>query len=266
MSTPFDGVGIWVWPAFWGGTDLTPAEAEAYAAAGVKWAAIKCSDGTTGDPGYPAQNGVARDAGLLPIPWCFIKPGGNETEQAQIAWQAAGSPAPGAIMLCDIESAINVGDFAIGMRNHGLQWACTTWGNPTPDHDGEPSIGQLADVGCIAFLPQAYYSDWQVTPQSAIQSSVTNYKDLNLGAFTKPLLPIVDGPDILAAAQVAVKLGCNGISGWRHGASGITPASFNGVAALFAPPPTPTPTPPPTPTVLAPGTYSLPSGAVITIS
>lgn len=240
MNTPFDGVGLWVFPAFWGGTDLTLAEAQAYAAQGVRWVAIKCSDGTTGDPDYSAQFDVAQQGGLLPIPWCYVEPGGNEAGQAETAWKAAGSPPSGAVMLCDIESAINVGVLGRALASYGLTWGTTTWGNPSPLHNGAPSIGQLADIGCAAFLPQAYYSAWQVSAQAAIQTAVSNYGGLGLGPYTRPLLPIVDGPAILTAAQACHAAGLNGISAFRHGANGITAASFAGVAALFGAAPTPT--------------------------
>lgn len=241
-TSPFDGVGLWVWPAFWGGQDLTLADAQAYAAAGVRWVAIKSSDGTTGNPDYPAQHNVASDAGLTVFPWAYVEPGGNEAGQAKVAWEAAGSPPSGFTMLCDIESAINVGAFGQAMGSYGMKWGCTTWGNPVPGHDGAPSIGQLADVGCVAFLPQAYYSAWQLSAQAAIQSSFANFGGLGLGPYTRPLVPLVDGPAILAAAQEAKALGANGISAWRYGANGITPTSFAGVADVFASSPPPTAT------------------------
>lgn len=233
--TPFDGVGLWIWPKFWGGNDLTEADAAAYKAAGVRWVAIKSSDGTEGNPEYPAQQQLASQAGLLVFPWAYIEPTpvGTEAAQVKVAWEAAGSPASGFTMWTDIEAAINVGAFGRAMASYGLRFGVTTWGNPSPAHNGAPSVGQLADVGCLAFGPQSYYSAWGVSAQAAIQTSVSNFGGLGLGPYTKPLLPLVDGPAILAAAQACKAAGLNGISAWRYGANGITPTSFAGVADVF---------------------------------
>ncbi len=236
--TPFDGVGLWIWGAFWGGNDLDGAAAAAYRAAGVRWVALKCSDGITGDPAYPAQARISLDSGLAVIPWCFVEPGGNEAAQVQVAWQAAGSPAAGSLMICDVESTVNVGVLGRALASHGFTWATSTWGNPQA-HPGAPSIGQLADMGCAAFLSQSYAVAWGVSAQSAIATSVAAYGGLGLGPYTKPILPTLDGPAILAAAQACKAAGLNGISAWRYGANGITPTSFAGVADLFAVTPSP---------------------------
>lgn len=233
--TPFDGVGLWVFPAFFGGTDLTPAEAQAYAAQGVQWVAIKCSDwanGPMGNPDYPAQAKIVADAGMRYLPWAFIESGGNEALQIETAWKAAGSPPSGAPMICDIESAVNVGIVGRTLASYGLVWACTTWADPQV-HPGAPSVGQLADIGCSAFMPQSYYSAMSISPAGAIQMAVTDYGSLGLGSFARPLLPLVDGPALLTAAQACKAAGLTGISAWRYGSNGITPAAFQGVGQVF---------------------------------
>ena len=75
---------------------------------------------------------------------------------------------------------------------------------------------------------------------------------------------------MLAFAQAAKAAGCQGVSAFRHGANGITAASFQGVAEVFSPPVTPPdPTPPdptPAPVQLTAGTvYLTPKGDRLTL-
>ena len=151
----------------------------------------------------------------------------------------------------------------------GLITALCSWGDPD-SHPNAPSIGLFNDIGVTAQLPQAYSGAWKVSAAQAIATAMGQYNAI------KPvpaICPVNDqGDNLLAFALAAKAAGCAGISAWRHGANGVSPASFAGVAEVFAPPaptPTPTPTPAPAPSeqVLVAGTpYQTPKGDTITIS
>lgn len=261
-SSPFAGVSVFVFPKFWGGEDLTPADAATLASLGVRVAFIKSSDGVTGNPDYPAQFNVAAAAGLIPIPWHYFEPSVGYTAQMTVAWKAAGSPKlPGWPLLLDIEAAVNVGSIPKAISASGgpaPTLAVTTWDDPAA-HPGAPSIGQLVDIGVESFVPQAYYQVQGGNVAVTVEQTLANYAALNLGELA--LIPAIDGPALEAGAVASADHGGAGICGWRYGANGITPASFAGAAAPFtpapapepppapepAPPPDPTPTPPPAP-------------------
>ena len=258
MTTPFDGVGIWVLGTRWGGTAITQAQAAAYKAAGVQWAAVKVSDGLTGGGAAVIQDMQACwDGGLAVIPWCFIEPtAGDAGPQMHVCFLASGSGQK--LAIADVE-AQPAGIAGLVTQFGGPSTAVTTWGNPVPAHDGQPSIGQLADIGVGAILPQAYAGAWGCTEAEAILDMLNSYKAANLSNLP-PLLPIGDTGNMLTFAQAAKDAGCNGVSAWRHGANGISPASFQGISAVF-PPPTPPAPPPPTPVQLQTGiVYLTPKG------
>ena len=264
MSTPFDGVGIWVLGTRWGGTAITQAEAAAYKAAGVQWAAVKVSDGTTGGGAAVIQDMQACwDGGLAVIPWCFIEPtAGDAGPQMKVCFLASGSGQK--LAIADVEAQPqNIAELVAQFG--GAQTAVTTWGNPVPTHDGQPSIGQLADIGVAAILPQAYAGAWGVTPAQAISQMVDSYGACGLGAKMPPLLPIGDTGEMVGFAQAAKAAGCQGVSAFRHGANGISPDSFQGVAEVFAPA-APPPDPTPAPVQLTAGTvYLTPKGDRLTL-
>ena len=266
MSTPFDGVGIWVLGARWGGTPITAAEAAAYKAAGVQWAAVKVSDGITGGGNAVIQDMQACwDGGLSVIPWTFIEPtAGDAGPQMHVCFLASGSGQK--LAIADVEAQpTNIASLTAQFGAAGT--AVTTWGNPLPTHPGQPSIGQLADLGVAAILPQAYAGAWKVSEAQAIATMVQSYAACGLGSKMPPLLPIGDTGNMLAFAQAAKAAGCQGVSAFRHGANGITAASFQGVAEVFAPPaPTPPPDPAPAPVQLTAGTvYLTPKGDRLTL-
>ena len=271
MTTPFDGVGIWVLGTRWGGTAITSADAAAYKAAGVQWAAVKVSDGITGGgAAVIADMQACWDGGLRVIPWTFIEPSaGDAGVQMHVCWLASGSGMRAAI--ADVEAQpSNIANLVTQFDPQST--AVTTWGNPLPTHPGQPSIGDLADIGVGALLPQAYAGAWAVTPAQAITRMLASYACCNL-ANMPPLLPVGDTGAMVAFAQAAKAAGCQGVSAFRHGANGISPASFAGIAAIFpppdppAPPPPPLPTPPPAPVQLLAGvTYLTPKGDVLTLS
>ena len=259
MSTPFDGVGIWVVGSRWGGTSITAAQAAAYKAAGVQWAAVKVSDGTTG-----GGNAVIADmqacwqGGLQVIPWTFVEPSaGDAGVQMHVCFLASGSGQK--LAIADVESQPqNIQNLVTQFGPSGT--AVTTWGNPVPTHDAQPSIGDLADLGVAAILPQAYAGAWGVTPAQAIATMAQSYAACNLGSKMPLLLPIGDTGEMLAFAQAARAAGCQGVSAFRHGANGISPASFDGISAVFPPPAPPAPSPP-APVQLQAGTvYLTPKG------
>ena len=264
MSTPFDGVGIWVLGTRWGGTAITAAEAAAYKAAGVQWAAVKVSDGITGGGNAVIQDMQACfDGGLAIIPWTFIEPtAGDAGPQMHVCFLASGSGQK--LAIADIEAQpTNIASLGIGFGIAST--AVTTWGNPLPTHPGQPSIGQLADIGVAAILPQAYAGAWKVSEAQAIATMVQSYAACGLGSKMPPLLPIGDTSNMLAFAQAAKAAGCQGDSAFRHGANGIGPDSFQGVAEVFAPP-TPPPDPTPAPVQLTAGTvYLTPKGDRLTL-
>ena len=248
----------------WGGTAITAAQAAAYKAAGVQWAAVKVSDGTTGGGNAViADMQACWDGGLGVIPWCFIEPtAGDAGPQMHTCFLASGSGQK--LAIADVE-AQPAG--IAGLTTQFAKVAVTTWGNPVPTHDGQPSIGQLADIGVGAILPQAYAGAWGVSEPKAISGMIASYKAANLSNLP-PLLPIGDTANMVAFAQAAKAAGCNGVSAWRHGANGISPASFQGIAAIFpapAPPDPPAP-PPPTPVQLQTGVvYLTPRGDRLTL-
>lgn len=238
MTTPFDGLGVW---SFWFdgvGTPLTAADCQAYKAVGVDWICVKVSDGTQTWGGTPAaQMDLVRQAGMRAIPWGFLY--GNLSIPAQLAALQSAGPGP---YIMDIEEAVAVGQLAPVAHES----AVATWGDPQ-NFPGQPSIGQLADVGLAAVMPEAYSGAWLLTPAEAIARAVGDYQALHLTNLP-PLLPINDSADMLAFAQAAKAAGCSGVSAWRHGANGITPSSLAGVSAVFeAQPPAPLPSPAPTP-------------------
>ena len=266
MTTPFDGVGIWVLGARWGGTPITAAEAAAYKAAGVQWAAVKVSDGITGGGNAVIQDMQACwDGGLAVIPWTFIEPtAGDAGAQMHVCFLASGSGQK--LAIADVEAQpTNIASLTNQFGAAGT--AVTTWGNPLPTHPGQPSIGQLADLGVAAILPQAYAGAWKVSEAQAIATMVQSYAACGLGSRMPPLLPIGDTGNMLAFAQAAKAAGCQGVSAFRHGANGITAASFQGVAEVFTPPaPTPPPDPAPAPVQLTAGTvYLTPKGDRLTL-
>ena len=259
MTTPFDGVGIWVLGSRWGGTPITAAEAAAYKAAGVQWAAVKVSDGITGGgAAVIADMQACWDGGLTVIPWTYIEPtAGDAVVQMHVCYLASGSGQKAAI--ADVEAQpSNLPNLTTQFGPQGT--AVTTWGNPLPTHPGQPSIGQLADMGVGALLPQAYAGAWGVTEVAAIDRMAQSYAACNLGAKMPPLLPVGDTGQMIAFAQAAKAAGCQGVSAFRHGANGISPASFQGIAAIF-PPPDP-PAPPPTPPAPPPATVQMQAGVI----
>ena len=262
---PFAGVGIWTFNFKGSGTVLTAADAAAYKAAGVDWAAVKVSDGTVGGgPGVIAQIQAAVAGGLQVIPWGFMYNAYSAAQQLADLKSAAGGGYSCGIL--DIEEYVNVLDFT---GFDGLITALCSWGDPD-SHPNAPSIGLFNDIGVTAQLPQAYSGAWKVSAAQAIATAMGQYNAI------KPvpaICPVNDqGDNLLAFALAAKAAGCAGISAWRHGANGVSPASFAGVAEVFAPPaptPTPTPTPAPAPSeqVLVAGTpYQTPKGDTITIS
>ena len=266
MSTPFDGAGIWVLGTRWGGTAITAAEAAAYKAAGVQWAAVKVSDGTTGGGNAViADMQACWDGGLAVIPWCFIEPtAGDAGPQMHTCFLASGSGQK--LAIADVEAQPQ-GIAGLVTQFGGPNTAVTTWGNPVPTHDGQPSIGQLADIGVAAILPQAYAGAWGCSEDQAIATMQASYRAANLSNLP-PLLPIGDTTNMVGFAQAAKAAGCNGVSAWRHGANGISPASFQGIAAIFPPPPTPDPPAPPPPTTVQLQTgvvYLTPKGDSLTL-
>lgn len=233
MTTPFDGLGVW---SFWFdgvGTPLTAADCQAYKAVGVYWICVKVSDGTQTWGGTPAaQMDLVRQAGMRAIPWGFLY--GNLSIPAQLAALQSAGPGP---YIMDIEEAVAVGQLAPVAHES----AVATWGDPQ-NFPGQPSIGQLADVGLAAVMPEAYSGAWLLTPAEAIARAVGDYQALHLTNLP-PLLPINDSAEMLAFAQAAKAAGCSGVSAWRHGANGITPSALAGVSAVFeAQPPAPSPT------------------------
>lgn len=269
MGTPFDGIGLWTFSYEGGGTPLDPADAAAYKAAGVDWVAFKVSDGIGGGgQAVFAAMSAAQNAGMRAIPWGFFEPGLDAGEQLQILWQASGEGFP--CCICDLESVQAIGNMPA--KAHGMELGISTWGNPLPTsllnvgHPGAPSIGQLADIGVRAILPQAYGGDWGVSPAQAIAIMRAAYAACNLPNMP-PLLPISDqGAGALAFAQAAKAAGYGGVSFWRHGANGVTPAALAGVAAVFAPPPPPPPPPPPSPIQLQAGQqYLTPKGDTLVL-
>lgn len=268
MTTPFDGVGIWVLGTRWGGTAITAAEAGGYKAAGVQWAAVKVSDGLTGGGAAVIQDMQACwEGGLQVIPWCFIEPtAGDAGPQMKVCFLASGSGQK--LAIADVEAqppSISGLTTQFGAPNT----AVTTWGNPVPTHDGQPSIGDLADLGVGAIMPQAYAGAWGVTPEQAISAMLNSYRAAGLKNLP-PLLPIGDTGQMVAFAQAAKAAGCNGVSAFRHGANGISPSRFTGIAAIYpapdpAPAPSPTP-PPPAPVQLQAGVvYLTPKGDKLTL-
>ena len=243
MASPFAGVGLWIVGSRWGGSSITPAQAEAYRAAGVRWAAVKVSDGLTGGgAAVIADMQACWQGGLQVIPFAYVEPtAGNVGPQMRVCWLASGSGQKAAI--ADIE-AQPPGIAGLVEQFGAAGTAVTTWGNPVPTHDGQPSIGDLADLGVAAVLPQAYAGAWGVTPAQAVATMVQSYGACNLGAKMPLLLPVGDTSEMVAFAQAAKAAGCQGVSAFRHGANGISPASFEGIAAIFPPPPPPAPTPP----------------------
>ncbi|MGH7611808.1 MAG: hypothetical protein ACREN4_07290 [Candidatus Dormibacteria bacterium] len=270
MTTPFDGLGLWVFDFLGGGTPLTPADAAAYKAQGVRWFGFKVSDGLTGGgQAIFTSYSAGVNAGLTALPWGFFEPGIDTAQQLQILYQASGEGFPAAI--CDIESVQTIPSLA-GPSAHGMKLGISTWGNPLPTalldigHPGAPSIGQLADIGVRAILPQAYGEAWGVTPARAIQIMQAAYAACNLPNMP-PLLPTSDqGGEALAFAQAAKAAGYGGVSFWRHGANGVTPAALAGVAALFPPPAPSPPPPPPSPVQLVTGQeYLTPKGDTLVL-
>lgn len=265
LDSPFAGLGLFVLQSFWGGTDLTSTDAAAYVAAGVETFYLKCSDGLTGDPGYPADNQLAYKNGAKKVvPWSYIygasKPFFPLAEQVKVAIEAAGGLKSGDAIVFDIEDDVNVPSLqtAINQYAPGLIFAVTTWDNPAA-HPGAPSIGQLADIGCAAFLPQAYYAAQATGSAADVSASVHNYDSLGLSA-SYVFVPVVDGPSIVPAAQEAVALNCSGLVTFRHGANGVTPAAFDG-ATSFEPPPPPPPVV--TPPVVTPAVPNVSSAVVV---
>ena len=269
MATPFDGVGIWVLGTRWThdlGSAITAAQAAAYKAAGVQWAAVKVSDGLTGGgAAVIADMQACWDGGLAVIPWCFIEPtAGDAGPQMHICFLASGSGQK--LAIADVEAKpVNI--TGLVSQWTGPNVAVTTWGNPVPTHDGQPSIGQLADIGVAAILPQAYAGAWGCSEDQAIATMQASYRAANLSnPPMPPLLPIGDTGEMVAFAQAAKAAGCNGVSAWRHGANGISPASFQGISAVFPPPAPPAP-PPPAPVQLHTGiVYLTPKGDRLVLS
>ena len=144
-----------------------------------------------------------------------------------------------------------------------------TWGNPLPTHPGQPSIGQLADIGVGAILPMAYSGAWGITPQAAIAAMRQSYLECGLGSRMPPLLPVNDSGAMLEFAQAAQAAGYLGVSGYRHGANGISPASFAGIAQVFPKGqsvPRPTQPTPAAPVQLRSGVaYLTPKGDLLTL-
>lgn len=265
MATPFDGLTLFVFQDFWGGTSLTPADAEAYVKAGVTRFAIKCSDGVTGATDYVSQTQIVGGAGGEFIPWAYIEPNLDLSPQLETAWKASGEPPSGSPLILDIEAMISVPALRTAIEQHSPIINVVTWGDPSA-HPNAPSIGELCDIHINSIAPETYYSAWQVTPQVALQRMFASYKSLGIPASLQvPLIPAIDGPEILTSAQVAKSMGFNGLMVFRHGANGIIPSSFDGAAAVFKP--TPVVVPPPTPsyTTLSSGTYLVPAGAKIII-
>lgn len=254
LDSPFAGLGLFVWQSFWGGTDLTQADAAAYAAAGVETVYLKCSDGLTGDPHYPTDLTTATNGGIKKvIPWSYIygvsKPFFPLNEQIKVAVEAAGGlKYTGAAIVFDIEESIDVGAIGTAMAQYapGVPFAVTTWDDPS-QHPGAPSIGQLTDIGVAAFLPQAYYVAQATGSAADVSASVQNYDKLGLSR-DYVFVPVVDGPSIVPASQEAAALNCSGLVAWRHGANGVVPSAFSG-ATKFVPPPPPAPVTPAGPSV-----------------
>lgn len=239
MTSLFDGLGVW---SFWFegvGTPLTPADCQEYKAAGVDWIAVKVSDGVTGGGQVSIEQiQLVEAAGLRSIPWAYLY--GNLPVSAQLATlKAAGGGSSGPYIL-NIEQAVLVAELA----PVAAVSAVATWGDPQ-SFPGQPSIGQLADIGVAAIMPEAYSGAWKLTPTQAVARAVADYEDLRLSRLP-PLLPINDSAGMLEFAQAAKAKGCLGVSAWRHGANGIGPQALSGVAQVFSPP-VPSPAPPPTP-------------------
>lgn len=254
--TPFDGLGLWSWWFDGEGTPLAAADCAAYKAVGVDWICVKVSDGTNTWGGTPAaQLDLVRAAGILAIPWAYLY--GNEPIAAQLA-ALKGASGPTGPYILNVEKTITVGQ----LSPIAHESAVATWGDPQ-NFPNAPSIGQIADVGMAAIMPEAYSGAWEVTPEVAIQRSLAGYRSLGIPnpPGLPPLLPINDTSAMLAFAQAAKAAGCRGVSAWRHGAGGITPQALEGVAAVFKA----SPPPPPSPTTLQPGTYTLPSSATIIV-
>lgn len=257
MTTPFDGAGVFGFDFAQQGTPLTAADADGYRAAGVDWIAVKVSDGVTGGGQVVIdQIKTVQDAGVRCIPWAYLYGTLDVAQQLAVAHDAAGGGFN--LLIADIEASFPVGQLA-GFGPFAGGFAVTTWYDPA-QHPGAPSIGQLADIGVTALIPQAYAGAMGVTPAQAVVTAMTDYRALGI-AKLPPLLPANDTVAMLAFAQAAKSAGCNGVVGWRHGAP-ITPASMAGVAAVFAPP-----APPPAPTPLKAGTeYVTPKGDILTLS
>jgi hypothetical protein len=254
--TAFDGLGVWSWWFDGEGTPLTAADCAAYKAVGVDWICVKVSDGTNTWGGTPAaQLALVRAAGMRAIPWAFLY--GNESIAAQLTALKTASGSAGPYIL-NVEKSIPVGQLA----SVAHESAVATWGDPQ-NFPNAPSIGQIADIGAGAIMPEAYSGAWGVTPEVAISRTMGGYHSLDIPnpPGLPPLLPINDSSAMLAFAQAAKAAGCRGVSAWRHGANGISPSALAGVAAVFkASDPTPTSS-----TVLQPGTYTIPTGYGATI-
>lgn len=262
LDSPFAGLGLFVLQSFWGGTDLTSTDAAAYVAAGVETFYLKCSDGLTGDPGYPADNQLAYKNGAKKVvPWSFIygvsKPFFPLAEQVKVAIEAAGGLKSGDAIVFDIEESVDVPGIQAAVNQYapGLIFAVTTWDDPA-QHPGSPSIGQLADIGTAAFLPQAYYAAQATGSAADVSASVQNYDKLGLSA-SYVFVPVVDGPSIVPASQEAAALNCSGLVAFRHGANGVVPSAFSGATSFVPPPPPP---PNPTPAPVTPAGPSVSSG------
>lgn len=252
MINPFVGAGLWVFNFGGEGTPLVLTDAQAYAAAGVQWVAVKVSDGTTGGGKVVVdQIAVVTEAGMRAIPWAFMYGTLPVAAQFTTLMEAAGGGAGGK----GLDGASGIGDIEAAFPNSvagfgGLgDFSVCTWGNPLATslldvgHPGAPSIGQLADEGVTAFMPQAYAASWGVSEAEAIAICMASYKACNLSNMP-PILPVGNTADMLAFAQAAKAQGCQGVSAWRHGAP-MTPSAMAGVAALFPPTAPPPPTPPP---------------------
>ncbi|MGH2612676.1 MAG: hypothetical protein ACRDFB_06450, partial [Rhabdochlamydiaceae bacterium] len=261
MSTPFDGLGVWVFDFGGEGTPLTEADADNYKGDKVDWIAVKVAD-FIGDTYTGGGEEVIKDiqaankAGIATIPWFFAEAHGPAlSEQVAITVAAAGGVPKGSRIIVDAESTLNVKE--LGEALDGYVWACTTWGNPYT-HPGAPSVGQLCDVGCTALLPQCYGAAWKMSASAALEYMRTSFGAIAVPNLI-PLLPVYDNTDVANFAGLVKANGGKGVSAWRHGAP-QSPTTVANANVWWEAPPAPLPVPPapePVPTPVPPAAIQI---------
>lgn len=218
---PFDGIGLWVWGAAWGGADCPPADAAAYAQVGVRWATVKLSDASRVErTAYDAQAAVLAAAGIAVYPWAFLEAGcapafADVPDPWVLDWEVGGVPVGAVASACA-----------------GRVVGVSTWGNPSQ----HPEVPYATIAPWIAaWMPQSYGGAWELPPGAAV-ARTWGQRGALAGA---PICPATDTPQVARFAEAVSAKGWRGVSAWRHGAP-QTPAALAGAgAALDGPPPVP---------------------------